>query len=106
MLEKLKRLKLDAMLTLDEPIELYAYARQLETGYVENDIEVPEWLTAGLETLREDISVRRRNAAIAEMRDLEASIEGFKTQNEKKADAQRRLAKLQKLVGLTSKAKA
>ncbi len=98
--EKLKALNLDRVLDLDEAVELSSFARILEQEFVNLELPVPGWLQAAGDTLREEIAKRTRASDLALMRDLESQLEGFKTVTEKRRDAEKRLADLQKKLGM------
>lgn len=100
MIEKLKQLNVDRLLDMDEAVALSAYARQLENEYEALGMATPEWLERASNTLREEIARRTKAADLATLKSLEAEIEGYRTIGEKKADAQKRIADLQKRLGL------
>ena len=102
-LECLKQLNLDRILDTDEAVTLSAFARQQSIEYGELGLPVPEWLEKSTEILREEIARRNRSAKLAELKNLESEIEGYKTQAEKRSEALRRLSALQKDLGLASK---
>ena len=105
MLEKLKSLNIDRLLDLDEAVSLSQYGRALEAEYGELGLAVPEWLQKSLNVLREEIARRTKAADLAALKSVEVELEGYKTVSEKKTDAQRRLAALQKRLGLTAASK-
>jgi hypothetical protein len=106
MLEKLKALNVDRLLDLDEAVSLSQYGRALEAEYGEwLGLPVPEWLQKSLNVLREEIARRTRAADLAALTAVETELESYKTVGEKKTDAQRRLAALQKRLGLTAASK-
>lgn len=102
MLEKLKQLNLDRILDMDEAVTLSAYARGLADEYSNLEMPAPEWLTKSTDILREEIARRTRAADLATLKALEGEIEGYKTVTEKRTDAVRRLADLQKKLGLST----
>lgn len=102
MLEKLKSLNLDKILDMDEAIALSAYARSIETEYDTLEIPVPEWIVKSTDVLRSEIARRTHAADMAELKRIEAELEGLKTQGERKSDAQRRLTALQGKLGLST----
>jgi len=104
MLEKLRELNVDRLLSLDEAVNLSAFARALEAEYETLGLDQPEWLERSILNLREEIVKRTKAKDLADMKALEAELESYKTTNEKRNDAQRRLANLQKRLGLTAKA--
>ncbi len=93
---------LDRLLDTDEAVSLSAYARNLEAEYDQLDIPVPGWLTKSSDILREEIARRTRAADLAELKRLEGELEGYKPINEKRTDAQKNLANLQKKLGLSA----
>ncbi len=103
MLQQLKQLNLDRILDIDEAIVLSAFARQQTDEYGELGLPVPEWLEKATEVLREEIARRCRSEKMAELRRLEGEIEGLKTATERRQDAQRKLAALQKDLGLSAR---
>jgi hypothetical protein len=106
MLEKLKNLNLDRVLDTDEAVTLSAYARSLENEFEFLQIPVPEWLVKAIDILRAEIARRTHAADMAALKALENELEGYKTVTEKRGEAQKRLADLQKKLGLSATAKA
>jgi hypothetical protein len=105
MLEKLKQLNLDRLLDMDEAVSLSAYARAMDQEYESLEIPAPEWLVKSSDVLREEIARRTRAADLAALKNVESELEGYKTVTEKRTEAQRRLANLQKKLGLSATAK-
>lgn len=102
MLERLKSLNLDKILDMDEAIALSAYARSIESEYETLEIPVPEWIVKSTDILRTEIARRTHAADMAELKRLEAEIEGYKTATEKRSEAQKRLAAMQGKLGLST----
>ena len=86
----------------ERPPLLSAYARHLAAEYEELELPVPEWLEKSTDTLREEIARRTRAADLANLKDLEREIESLKTASERRADASKRMAALQKKLGLST----
>lgn len=105
MLEKLKNLNIDRVLDMDEAVTLSSYARSLEAEYDALELTVPEWLIKATDVLRAEIARRAHAADLALLKEVEQEIESYKSQNERRNDAQRRLAGLQKKLGLSAAAK-
>lgn len=103
MREKLKALNLDRILDIDEAVEMSAYARTLEMEYGTLDLPTPEWLVKSSDLLREEIARRTRANDLAMLKAVEAEIESYKTAAEKRTEAQKRLANIQKKLGMTPK---
>ncbi len=101
MLEKLKNLNLDRLLDMDEAVALSSYSRALEAEYGELEIPLPEWIVKATDVLREEIARRTRAADLAELKRLEGELDGYKTVNEKRGEAQKRLAAIQSKLGLS-----
>lgn len=101
MLEKLKQLNVDRLLDMDEAISLSAYARGLQNEYEALELVEPEWLVKSADTLREEIARRTKAADMAELKRIESELEGYKSVGEKKSEAQKRLATIQKKLGLS-----
>ena len=99
-LKLLKGLNLDAIIETEEVVALSAYARSLDAEYEALDMPVPEWITKSTETLRQEIARRTHAADMAEIQRIERELEGYKTTTERKNDATKRLAALQKKVGV------
>jgi|SRR5579872_1461684 len=102
----LKNLNLDRVLDMDEAIALSATARSFEVECEHLEQPVPDWLTKASDVLREEIARRTRSNDLAELKRTEAEIESYKSANEKRTEAQRRLAALQSKLGLSKSAKA
>ena len=105
MLEKLKSLNLDKILEMDEAIALSAYARSIEAEYEALDMAVPEWIIKATDVLRQEIARRTHAADAAEMKRLQGELDGYKTVSEKRNEAQRKLASLQKKLGMSAAAR-
>ena len=103
-LQALKGLNLDKIIETEEAVALSAYARALEAEYEALDMKVPEWVTKATETLRQEIARRTHAADVAEIERIERELEGYKTTTERKNDAQKRLAALQKKLGVATNA--
>ncbi len=103
MLDRLKELNLDRLLNLEEAVNLSAYARSLEAEYEALGLDPPEWLERSVFNLREEIAKRTKAKDLSDLKALQSELESYKTVNEKRNDAQRRLADLQKRLGLTAR---
>ncbi len=99
-LEKLKTLNVDRILDMDEAVALSAYARSMETEYGFLQMDVPEWLEKSTTVLREEIERRTHAGDLAQMANLQREIDGYKTVTEKRTEAARKLAELQKTLGV------
>lgn len=96
MLNKLKNF--DALrMSVEELLELSAYARALKAEYDYNNMDIPEWLEGQIKSLKREINTRNAEALEARKRDLEARLEGLKTNREKREELEKELAKLNKL---------
>jgi DNA-binding LytR/AlgR family response regulator len=100
-LQALKALNLDKIIETEEAVALSAYARSLDAEYEALDMTVPEWISKSTETLRQEIGRRTHAADMAEIQRIERELDGYKTTTERKNDAQKRLAALQKKVGVS-----
>lgn len=103
-MQALKELNLDRVLDNDGAVWLSAEARLMEQEFAALGQAVPEWLEKSATILREEIARRNRASVLEEMKRVERELEGLKTANERKQDAQRRLAALQKQLGMSAKA--
>lgn len=101
-IEKLKKLNLDTLLDMDEAVSLSATARLMAEEFEALDLPVPEWLEKSTDVLRAEIARRTHAADMAAMRSLESELEGYKTVSEKRSEAQKRLANLQKKLGMAA----
>jgi hypothetical protein len=99
-LQALKTLSVDRILEIEEAVALSAEARELEREYEELGIPQPDWLSRAAGTLREEIAKRTRAADLAELKRLEAELDSYKTVNERKTDAQKRLGEIQRKLGM------
>jgi hypothetical protein len=101
-LQALKNLSVDRLLDMDEAVALSMYARGFEAEYEALEMPIPEWLEKSSNVLREEIARRTKAADLADLKRLEAELEGYKTVGEKKTEATRRLAALQAKLGLSA----
>jgi ATP-dependent Lon protease len=96
MLNKLKNF--DALrMSVEELLELSAYARGVKAEYEYSNMEVPEWIETQIKTLKREINTRNAEALEARKRELEVRLEGLKTTREKREELEKELAKLNKL---------
>lgn len=102
MLQTLKNLNLDRVLDMDEAVTLSAYARSMQSEYASLEMPVPDWLTKASDVLREEIARRTKQEDLAQLKAVEAEIDGYKTTNERRNAAQMKLASLQKKLGLST----
>lgn len=100
-LSALKNLNMDRLLELDEAVSLSAESRALSNEFELLDLPVPEWLESASNVLREEIARRTHASALAEMKKVEAELDGLKSTAERKVEAQKRLAALQRKLGMT-----
>ena len=92
---------LDRLLDMDEAVALSLYARGLENEYGHLEMPVPDWLVKSSDVLREEIARRTKAEDLAALKRLENELEGYKTVNEKRGEAQKRLAALQNKLGMS-----
>jgi hypothetical protein len=100
MRDKLMKLDLDRLLTIDECVELSAYARGLEAEYEHLEMDVPETVANAIAALRGEITRRKRADDEAELRKLQGALDGLKTQSERKNDVLNQMAAIQRRLGL------
>ena len=105
-LQLLKNLNTDKMIEVEELMVLSAFARSLETEYLETGNSIPEWLDRSANSLREEIARRTRAARMAKLRDIENQLEAMKPATEKRADLQAQAVALQKELGLVKPARS
>jgi hypothetical protein len=101
----LKSLNVDKMLDIEEAVAMSAEARTLEHEFESLELAVPGWLQTASGVLRAEIERRTHASDLARVREIEAELESYKTTGEKKAEAQKRLAALQKKLGMTASAR-
>lgn len=90
--------------TVDELIELRAGARVLELEYQAANYEVPEWLKERTVMLDAEIKRLRADTMRKRVRELVAQKSALRTADEKRADVDAELARLQAELGETVKA--
>lgn len=100
----LKNMTLDRIMDIEEAVIMSADARSLAQEYEELEIPVPDWLTKATDVIREEIARRTRAESLNELKKLELEVEGYKTVNEKRDEARRRIGDLQKKLGLAKTA--
>jgi hypothetical protein len=96
----IRSINLDRVLEIEEAVGLSAEIRLLESEYDFLELPIPEWLTKSADVLREEIARRTRASDLAALKKLESEIESYRSVSERKTDAQRRLAELQKKLGI------
>jgi hypothetical protein len=99
-LNAMKNLNLDRVLEMDEAIAMSAEIRQFEAECEALELPTPDWVLKSADVLREEIARRTRADALAQMKRLETELESYKTVGEKKNEAQRQLAALQRKLGI------
>jgi hypothetical protein len=100
-IQTIKGLNLDRILDMDEAVALSAEVRAFECEYEQLDIPIPDWLVNSANVLREEIARRTKAADLAELKRLEAEIEGYKSANEKRSEAMKKLIAKQQKLGIT-----
>lgn len=98
MLVELKRFDPDRELNMENLVALQIFAEGLKKGFLDNSLEVPEWLLDKIDTLKTEIHTRRKNTIKQAIKEAEARVASYKTASEKRADAQAELDKLKALV--------
>lgn len=101
-LQKIRNLNLDRMLDIEEPVSISAEIRILENEFKALGLATPGWLENAAEAVRAEIARRTHAADMAALKALDAEIEGYKTANERRADALKRQESLQKKLGLST----
>lgn len=98
MLTKLRTFNVDG-LEVDEAVALYAFGKTLGQTYAEFGLEPPEWVGEQLEVLRREIKDRQRDALIKDLKDTKARREGLRTVDEKRAELDAKIARLEAAIG-------
>lgn len=80
MLDRLKTLNIDAM-SLEEAIELSAFARSLQSEFAQQQVTVPEWLDSRMKELSREIKTRNADALEKRLRELKGKREGLEDAN-------------------------
>lgn len=93
MLERLKNLNIDRI-DLDEAVALVAIGKMAQTTYAGFEVPAPRWLGESLETLSDEIRRRRREMLVARQRELAAQVSTLKSREERRADAEAELARI------------
>jgi hypothetical protein len=82
--------------SIDEMVSLRAFARGLVTEYIEQDVELPEWIEAQSKSLDRQILAKNHDRLEARRKELLARKDSLKTTVERKAEINAELAKLNK----------
>jgi hypothetical protein len=95
-LEKLRNLNIERMIDLDEAVALFAFGNMVLTSYKDQTLEPPAWLTDNLSVLGKDIKERRRDNLEAALKEALAKKSALRTAEEKRADLDGEIERLQK----------
>lgn len=98
MLDKLKSFA-EEKATVDEMVELDAYATILTESFVRNQITVPEWLADVKAKLTNAIVARQRDTWEKELKETERALDSLKTAEEKRQEKAKRLVELKAKLG-------
>lgn len=85
---------------LDEMIMLSEHGQVLRTGYERTGLDAPEWLTGALDLLDAAIKAAARDTLMLRLKEAEQEEAGFKTREEKRAEAAARAKALRTKLGL------
>jgi hypothetical protein len=95
MLERIRNFQADRM-DLDELTELSAVGRILVDEFERLSLEVPDWVTANLKSLRREIKTRVADQLEKSLRDKKTRLEALKPAEQKRTDLQAEIDKLEK----------
>lgn len=93
MYEDLRSLNLEK-LDFDEMVALYSFGRNMMVSYGLFLMETPEWITDKVTALEKEIKARRRDALEKLRKDTERELEGYKSKEEKRLEALKRLERI------------
>jgi hypothetical protein len=79
---------------VDEMVELSAFARSLTAEYAALEIEPPEWLAAKQKEVIREVDARQADARAKRIKEIERSMAGLRTQEERRNDLTAELARL------------
>lgn len=99
MLEKLKNLKTESVVALEDLMALSAFATSLLSAYDAHKVAVPEWITDANAALSREIKTRVRDELEARLKKIKAQRESLKTAEEKRAALDREAAELEAALG-------
>lgn len=97
MLDQLKNFNAERM-DVDELVALAAFARTLRAEYEATQVDEPEWVGTQLNSLRREIQTRMTDHREAELRKVNAQLDGLKSREEKKAELEKKRDDLLKVV--------
>lgn len=100
-IQSLKTFNADKVLDVDELVAHAADARALTQEFTEHELPVPAWLQAASDTINSEIARQTHASDLAAMQALERELDSYKSTNERKAEAQKKLAQIQKRLGMT-----
>ena len=81
--------------SLDEMVELSAQARIIEAEFGATGTDLPGWFEPAVSSLRREIKSRNHDALAAKLRDMVSRRASLSTVDEKRAQLDRDIAKLQ-----------
>lgn len=85
---------------MDQLVELLTAASQLASTYGSVGMVVPDWLGDATLTLKREIADRRRDALLKERKLIEANERKLMSRDEKRAELEKRKAKIDELLGI------
>lgn len=84
---------------LDELVALSAEAKSLQVEYMDNGIEVPDWLESVITRISSAIDVTQADTLRKRLRSAEARIAALKPASERRAEAEAEAAALRVKLG-------
>lgn len=87
---------------IEELVELSSFGRTLVTEFEALGVEVPEWITENLASIRREIKTKNAERLAAKVKSIRTRLEALATPDERKAKLQQELDQLEKLAGAAS----
>lgn len=97
MLDQIRNLDVDR-LQLPEALELHAVGSATLESFKRFEVDPPGWLANGIETLEVEIRRARRDMLSKKLADANARVETYKSQKQKRMDAEAEIARITALL--------
>lgn len=97
-LADVQKVQIEAI-TLDDAITLLAVLKATKVEYGAQGIPAPEWFDARLDQVEREVQSRKRDYLLAALKAAQSRVAATKSREQRQADAQSEVERLQKLLG-------
>ena len=101
LLLEIRKANIEAM-DLDDAITCVAVLKLSAAEYVAQGLPAPDWLAERLDEMQREVTTRKRDWLLARLRKARIQRESLKTRDQRMADANAEIDKLEQLLGMGS----